>query len=148
MRVGRYRANALGYYVKEDNKMGYQEKRPSLEEKLNMFMAESTKKDKENTDLIMEVQASTQIAIRKNKATLKAMLKDDGIPWTTLDGEINRFTDEYDRYRNKKYNMWEPLPTMSQEYMEICYRILTNNEEEILSFNMEVFHMKPLIVNN
>ncbi|GJX91183.1 hypothetical protein Tco_0344509 [Tanacetum coccineum] len=167
----RYRANALGYYVKEDNKMGYQEKRPSLEEKLNMFMAESTKKDKENTDLIMEVQACTQIAIRKNKATLKAIehiyaldtfdalgynnvqdlqdesidimeidtdlfcyeLKDDGIPWTTLDGEINRFTDEYDRYRNKKYNMWEPLPTMSQEYMEICYRILTNNEEEILN---------------
>ncbi|GJT53843.1 hypothetical protein Tco_0988897 [Tanacetum coccineum] len=55
------------------NKMGYQEKRSSLEAKLNMFMAESTKRDKESTDFIMKIKASTQAAIRNNEASLKAM---------------------------------------------------------------------------
>nr|GEV79285.1 hypothetical protein [Tanacetum cinerariifolium] len=40
---GRYKANAPMYHVKEENKMGYQEKRSSLEETLNKFMEESAK---------------------------------------------------------------------------------------------------------
>ncbi|GKC92438.1 hypothetical protein Tco_1157880 [Tanacetum coccineum] len=70
---GRYRANAPGYYVEKDNKMGYQEKKLSLEDTLNKFMVESTKRDKENTDLIMEVQASTQATIKNHEASLKMM---------------------------------------------------------------------------
>nr|GEY13217.1 hypothetical protein [Tanacetum cinerariifolium] len=70
---GRYIANAPDYYVKDKKKMGYQDKRPSLEETLNKFMVESAKKDKENTNLITEVQASTQAAMRNNEATLKSM---------------------------------------------------------------------------
>ncbi|GJZ59767.1 hypothetical protein Tco_0615583 [Tanacetum coccineum] len=52
---GRYRANASGYYVKEENKMGYQEKRSSFEETLNKFMEESAKREKETTKLIKEI---------------------------------------------------------------------------------------------
>nr|GEZ07487.1 hypothetical protein [Tanacetum cinerariifolium] len=69
----RYRANETRYYMKLENKMRYQEMRLSLWETLNKFMAESAKWDKENTDLIMEVQASTQTAIGINEASLKMM---------------------------------------------------------------------------
>ncbi|GKA84776.1 hypothetical protein Tco_0806430 [Tanacetum coccineum] len=70
---GRYKANASGYYVKEENKIGYQERKLSLKETLNKFMEESAKRDKENIELIKEVQAITQAEIRNQEASLKTM---------------------------------------------------------------------------
>nr|GEU70238.1 hypothetical protein [Tanacetum cinerariifolium] len=67
----KFGGGSKGYYVKEENKIGYQEKSSSLEETLNKFMVESAKRDKENIDLIMEVQASTQATIRNHEASLK-----------------------------------------------------------------------------
>nr|GEV20261.1 hypothetical protein [Tanacetum cinerariifolium] len=71
--ISKCRANAPRYYMKEENKMGYQEKRLSLKAKMNKFIEESATRDKENTDLIKEVKANTQAAIRNNEASLKTM---------------------------------------------------------------------------
>ncbi|GKE47107.1 hypothetical protein Tco_1478365, partial [Tanacetum coccineum] len=45
----------------------------TLEESLSMFMAEIAKRLDENTNLIKEIQASTEFALRNQKASIKAL---------------------------------------------------------------------------
>ncbi|GJX64338.1 hypothetical protein Tco_0298681 [Tanacetum coccineum] len=70
---GRYIANSPWYYVKEENKIGYQEKRPSFQERLDMITTESATRDKGNTNMIMEIQYDTQTSLRSRDAILKSM---------------------------------------------------------------------------
>ncbi|GKG36751.1 hypothetical protein Tco_0446924 [Tanacetum coccineum] len=44
-----------------------------MEESLNKFMAESAKRHDENSNLIKEIQASTDAAIRNQGASIKAL---------------------------------------------------------------------------
>ncbi|GKA99465.1 hypothetical protein Tco_0827459 [Tanacetum coccineum] len=48
-------------------------KQPSLEESLTKFMAESTKKHEENSNIIKEIRASTDAAIRNQGASIKTL---------------------------------------------------------------------------
>ncbi|GJZ33197.1 hypothetical protein Tco_0578633 [Tanacetum coccineum] len=70
---GRYRAAASGFYQRDGGNPSYQERRQTMEETLSKFMVESTKRHDENTNLIKEIQASTNAAIKNQGASIKAL---------------------------------------------------------------------------
>ncbi|GKB29359.1 hypothetical protein Tco_0868760 [Tanacetum coccineum] len=70
---GQYRATGLGFYQRNNGNSSYPDRRPSLEESLTKFMAESTKRHKENSNIIKEIQASTDTAIRNQGASIKTL---------------------------------------------------------------------------
>ncbi|GKE10443.1 hypothetical protein Tco_1413994 [Tanacetum coccineum] len=70
---GRYRAAALGFYQRENGNPSYQERRQTMEESMSKFMAESAKRHDENSNLIKEIQASTDAAIRNQGASIKSL---------------------------------------------------------------------------
>ncbi|GKC41113.1 putative reverse transcriptase domain-containing protein [Tanacetum coccineum] len=61
---GGYRATALGYYQRNNANPSYQERRQSMEDTLSKFMSESAKRHEENSNLIKEIRALTDVAIR------------------------------------------------------------------------------------
>ncbi|GJY19719.1 pyruvate dehydrogenase (acetyl-transferring) kinase, mitochondrial [Tanacetum coccineum] len=70
---GGYRAAALGFYQRNNANPSYQERRQSMEDTLSKFMSESTKRHEENSNLIKEIQASTDAAIRNQGASIKTL---------------------------------------------------------------------------
>ncbi|GJV63409.1 hypothetical protein Tco_1474237 [Tanacetum coccineum] len=70
---GQYRAAAPGLYQRNNAKPSYQERRQSMKESPSKFMNESTKRHEENSNLIKEIQASTDAAIRNQGASIKAL---------------------------------------------------------------------------
>ncbi|GJT55658.1 hypothetical protein Tco_0990712 [Tanacetum coccineum] len=61
---GQYRAAAPGFYQRNNTNPSYQERRQSMEESLRKFMNESAKRHEENSNLIKEIRASTDAAIK------------------------------------------------------------------------------------
>ncbi|GJV31707.1 hypothetical protein Tco_1392107 [Tanacetum coccineum] len=59
-----YRAAGPGFYQRNNGNSLYPDRRPSLEESLTKFMAESAKRHKENSNIIKEIRASTDAVIR------------------------------------------------------------------------------------
>nr|GEW73621.1 hypothetical protein [Tanacetum cinerariifolium] len=70
---GKYRAVALGFYQRNNANSWYQERRQSMEESLSKFINESTKIHEENSNMIKEIRASTNAAIRNQGALIKAL---------------------------------------------------------------------------
>ncbi|GJW11043.1 hypothetical protein Tco_1576870 [Tanacetum coccineum] len=59
-----YRATAPGYYLRNNANPSFQERRQSMEDTLSKFMSESAKRHEENSNLIKEIRASTDAAIK------------------------------------------------------------------------------------
>ncbi|GJV47959.1 hypothetical protein Tco_1438171 [Tanacetum coccineum] len=59
-----YRVAALGFYQRNNANPSYQERRQLMEESLSKFMSESAKRHEEISNLIKEIRASTDAAIR------------------------------------------------------------------------------------
>ncbi|GKB63350.1 hypothetical protein Tco_0919536 [Tanacetum coccineum] len=70
---GRYRAAALGFYQRDNANPSYQERRQTIEESLGKFMAESVKRHDENSNLIKEIRAATDAAIKNQGALIKTL---------------------------------------------------------------------------
>ncbi|GKE51904.1 hypothetical protein Tco_1487060, partial [Tanacetum coccineum] len=70
---GKYRATALGYYQRNNANPSYQEQRQSMEDTLRKFMSESTKRHEENFNLIKEIRAVIDAAIRNQGASIKTL---------------------------------------------------------------------------
>ncbi|GKB23545.1 hypothetical protein Tco_0862946 [Tanacetum coccineum] len=70
---GGYRVTAPGFYQRNNANPSYQERRQSMEETLSMFMSESAKRHEENSNLIKEIRASTDAAIRNQGASIKTL---------------------------------------------------------------------------
>ncbi|GJS17244.1 DNA-directed DNA polymerase [Tanacetum coccineum] len=70
---GGYRAATLGFYQRNNVNPSYQERRQSMEDALRKFMSESTKIHEENSNLIKEIRASTDAAIRNQGASIKTL---------------------------------------------------------------------------
>ncbi|GJR91286.1 homeodomain-like protein [Tanacetum coccineum] len=70
---GGYRAAAPGFYQRNNANPSYQERRQSMEDTLSKFMCESAKKHEENSNLIKEIQASTDSAIPNQGASIKTL---------------------------------------------------------------------------
>ncbi|GJZ31259.1 hypothetical protein Tco_0576306 [Tanacetum coccineum] len=60
------------YYTNNANP-SYQERRKSMEDTLSKFMSESAKRHEENSNLIKEIRASTDAAIRNQGASIKTL---------------------------------------------------------------------------
>nr|GEW45054.1 hypothetical protein [Tanacetum cinerariifolium] len=67
----RYRTVAPGFYQRDNGNPLYQERRQTMEESLSKFMAESAKRHNENSNLIIEIRASMDAAIRNQGASIK-----------------------------------------------------------------------------
>nr|GFA44335.1 hypothetical protein [Tanacetum cinerariifolium] len=70
---GQYKATTQGFYQRNNGNPSYQERRQTMEESLRNFMAKSTKRHEENSNLINEIQASTDAAIKNQGALIKAL---------------------------------------------------------------------------
>ncbi|GJR75843.1 hypothetical protein Tco_0088208 [Tanacetum coccineum] len=70
---GRYRVAAPGFYQRNNVNPSYQERRQSMEDTLSKFMSESAKRPEENSNLIKEIRASTDAAIRNQGASFKTL---------------------------------------------------------------------------
>ncbi|GKE95476.1 hypothetical protein Tco_1580331, partial [Tanacetum coccineum] len=62
-----------GFYQRNNGNSSYPERRPSLEESLTKFMAESAKRHEENSNIIKEIRASTNATIRNQRASIKTL---------------------------------------------------------------------------
>ncbi|GJT03975.1 hypothetical protein Tco_0838437 [Tanacetum coccineum] len=65
--------NNLGQEIKKVNEKVYAAQRPSMEESLTKFMAESAKRHEENSNIIKEIKVSTDAAIRNQGALIKTL---------------------------------------------------------------------------
>ncbi|GKA11856.1 hypothetical protein Tco_0691402 [Tanacetum coccineum] len=70
---GGYRATALGFYQRNNANHSYQKQRQSMEENLRKFIREFPKRHEENSNLIIEIRASTDAAIRNQRASIKTL---------------------------------------------------------------------------
>ncbi|GJU20780.1 hypothetical protein Tco_1154122 [Tanacetum coccineum] len=70
---GQYRAAAPGFYQRNNANPSYQEQIQSMEESLSKYRTESAKIHEENSNLIKEIRASTDAAIRNHGASIKTL---------------------------------------------------------------------------
>ncbi|GKE50605.1 hypothetical protein Tco_1481863, partial [Tanacetum coccineum] len=70
---GQYRAAGPGFYQRNNGNSSYPDRRSSLEESLTKFMTESAKRHEENSNIIKEIRASTDAAIRNQGASIKTL---------------------------------------------------------------------------
>ncbi|GKB69220.1 hypothetical protein Tco_0930632 [Tanacetum coccineum] len=70
---GGFRATTPGYYQRNNANPSYQERRQSMEDTLSKFMSESAKRHEENSNLIKEIRATTDVAIRNQGASIKTL---------------------------------------------------------------------------
>ncbi|GJS85982.1 hypothetical protein Tco_0752523 [Tanacetum coccineum] len=62
-----------GFYQRNNGNSSYPDRRPSLEESLTNFMTESAKRHEENSNIIKEIRASIDAAIRNQGASIKSL---------------------------------------------------------------------------
>ncbi|GJX61928.1 DNA-directed DNA polymerase [Tanacetum coccineum] len=70
---GEYRVAAPGFYQRNNANPSYQERRKSMEETMSKFMSESAKRHEENSNMIKEIRASTDEAVRNQRALIKSL---------------------------------------------------------------------------
>ncbi|GKA10856.1 putative reverse transcriptase domain-containing protein [Tanacetum coccineum] len=70
---GGYRATAPGFYQRNNANPSYQERRQYMEDTLRNFMSESAKRHEENSNLIKEIRALMDAAIRNQGASIKTL---------------------------------------------------------------------------
>ncbi|GKE42940.1 hypothetical protein Tco_1470224 [Tanacetum coccineum] len=70
---GGYRVTTPGYYQRNNANPSYQERRQSIEDTLSKFMSESAKRHEENSNLIKEIRALTDAAIKNQGASIKTL---------------------------------------------------------------------------
>ncbi|GJZ72287.1 hypothetical protein Tco_0636138 [Tanacetum coccineum] len=70
---GQYRVAGPRFYQRNNGNSLYPNHRPSLEESLTKFMAESAKRHEENSNIIKEIRASTDASIRNQGASIKTL---------------------------------------------------------------------------
>ncbi|GJY57166.1 hypothetical protein Tco_0456281 [Tanacetum coccineum] len=71
--AGQYRVAGPGFYQRNNGNYSYPDRRQTLKESLTKFMAESAKRHEENSNIIKEIRASTDAAIRNQGASIKTL---------------------------------------------------------------------------
>ncbi|GKB98917.1 hypothetical protein Tco_0985054 [Tanacetum coccineum] len=66
-------SRTIRFYQRNNTNPSYQERRQSMEDTLSKFMSESAKRHKENSNLIKEIRALTDAAIRNQGASIKTL---------------------------------------------------------------------------
>ncbi|GKA20069.1 DNA-directed DNA polymerase [Tanacetum coccineum] len=70
---GQYRATGPGFSQRNNGNSSYPTRRETMEESLSKFMTESAKRHEENSNIIKEIRASTDAAIRNQGASIKTL---------------------------------------------------------------------------
>ncbi|GJV41778.1 retrotransposon protein [Tanacetum coccineum] len=70
---GQYRAAGPGFYQRNNGNSSYPTRRETMEESLSKFITKSAKRHEENSNIIKEIQASTDAAIRNQGASIKTL---------------------------------------------------------------------------
>ncbi|GJV65665.1 hypothetical protein Tco_1476493 [Tanacetum coccineum] len=70
---GQYREAGPGFYQQNNGNSLYPDRRTKLEESLTKFMAESAKRHVENSNIIKDIRASTDVAIKNQGASIKTL---------------------------------------------------------------------------
>ncbi|GJW65987.1 ribonuclease H-like domain-containing protein [Tanacetum coccineum] len=71
--AGHYKVAGPGFYQRNNENSSYPDRRQTLEESLTKFMAKSAKRHEENSNIIKEIRASTDAAIRNQGASIKTL---------------------------------------------------------------------------
>nr|GEW65692.1 hypothetical protein [Tanacetum cinerariifolium] len=71
--TGQYRAARPRLYQRNNRNSSYPNRRQTLEESLTKFMAGSAKRYDENSNIIKEIRASTDVVIRNQGASIKTL---------------------------------------------------------------------------
>ncbi|GJS43138.1 hypothetical protein Tco_0568181 [Tanacetum coccineum] len=67
------KAAAPGFYQRNNVNPSYQERRQCMEDTLSKFISELTKRHEENSNMVKEIRASTDAAIRNQRASIKTL---------------------------------------------------------------------------
>nr|GEX62887.1 retrotransposon protein, putative, Ty1-copia subclass [Tanacetum cinerariifolium] len=67
------RAEGPGFYKCNNGNSSYPDRRQTIEESLTKFMSESAKRHEENSNIIKEIQAFTDVAIKNLGASIKSL---------------------------------------------------------------------------
>nr|GEY56633.1 hypothetical protein [Tanacetum cinerariifolium] len=70
---GQYKAEGLGFYKCNNENSSYPDRRQTIEESLTKFMSESAKRHEENSNIIKEIQASTDASIKNLGPSIKSL---------------------------------------------------------------------------
>ncbi|GJT13068.1 hypothetical protein Tco_0860110 [Tanacetum coccineum] len=118
---GHYRAAGLGFYQRNNGNSSYPDRRQVLEESLTKFMAESAKRHEENSNIIKEIRASTDAAIRNQGASIK-----------TLEIQIGQISKSVTRKRNRR-------KSQDVKILEAYDHTLPQKEKDLGSFTLPCF---------
>nr|GEZ37000.1 hypothetical protein [Tanacetum cinerariifolium] len=91
---GGFKATAPGFYQRNNVNPSYQERRKSIEDTLSKFMSESGKRNEENSNLIKEIRALMDAAVRNQGASIKTLEK-------SIEDTLSKFMSESGK-RNKE----------------------------------------------
>nr|GEW38248.1 hypothetical protein [Tanacetum cinerariifolium] len=83
---GQYRSVGPGFYQHNNGNSLYPDRRQTLEESLTKFMVASAKRHEENSNIIKEIRASTDAAIRNQGASIKT--------WEIQIGQMSKVLQE------------------------------------------------------
>ncbi|GJW66926.1 putative reverse transcriptase domain-containing protein, partial [Tanacetum coccineum] len=136
---GGYKAVALGFCQRNNANPSYQERRQSMEDTLSKFMSESAKRHDENSNLIKEIRASTEAAIRNQGASIKTLEIQIGKMSKTRQATIpflSRLNGYYYEENKGSYG-----PQFSEAYSEAS-QSLPQKEKDLGNFTL------PCFINN
>ncbi|GJT39748.1 hypothetical protein Tco_0939613 [Tanacetum coccineum] len=116
---GQYRAAGPGFYQRNNENSSYPDRRPSLEESLTKFMAESAKRHEENSNIIKEIRASTDVAIRNQGALIKTL--DIQIGQTSKVLQERGFGSLPSSTKTNPRDQVKSISTTKADFSEICH---------------------------
>ncbi|GKA11782.1 ribonuclease H-like domain, reverse transcriptase, RNA-dependent DNA polymerase, partial [Tanacetum coccineum] len=135
---GPFKAAALGYYQRNNGNPSYQERRQSLEDSVSKFMTESARRHEENSNLIKEISAAMDSAIRNQGASIKPLEIQIG----QMSKPIRVSAPQNSRVLFQQRRMAEPF--LSRLY-DSCW---SEEEESEELHNMHVYSYESLILED
>ncbi|GJR09646.1 pyruvate dehydrogenase (acetyl-transferring) kinase, mitochondrial [Tanacetum coccineum] len=123
-----YRATTPGFYQKNKVNPSYQERRQSMEDTLSKFIGESAKRHEENSNLIKEIRASTDSAIRNQRASIKTLEIQIGhLNGYYYDGKKGSYGPQFSEAYSKASHIDESMPQKEKDPRSFTLPYFINN---------------------
>ncbi|GJW53561.1 hypothetical protein Tco_0097646 [Tanacetum coccineum] len=145
---GGYRATALGYYQRNNTNPLYQERRQSMEDTLSKFMSKSAKRHEKNSNLIKEIRATIDAAIRNQGTSIKTleiqigqMSKNSKLVYKSRQTTVPFLSRLDNHYYEEEEGIYGPKFTKAYGASHINH-IIPQKEKDLGSFTL------PCFINN
>ncbi|GJR17013.1 mitochondrial proton/calcium exchanger protein-like protein isoform X1 [Tanacetum coccineum] len=141
---GGYRVTTPWFYQRNNANPSYQERRQSMEETLSKFMSESAKRHDKNSNLIKEIRASTDAAIRNQGASIKTLEIQIGQMRKSISTIVEADSYLIRRMGSSQYAKGSYGPQFSEAYSEASHinNSIPRKEKDPGSFTL------PCFINN